>query len=316
MKAIRIYDYGGPEVLKYENAPEPLIGEDDVLVRVHAAGVNPVDWKIREGWLAETIPYALPMIPGWDVSGVVAARGAHVEQLEVGDEVFGRPDLTRNGAYAELVTVRAGELSSKPVGLDHPTAAAIPQCALAAWQALLAAPPGYVGADLRAGQTVLVHAAAGGVGTFAVQLAKWRGARVVGTCSARNMAYVRSLGADEVIDYSSTRFEDVVHDVDVVFDAVGGDTQDRSWRAVRPGGIVVSVAGPPSEEDAAKHGARAGYVFVQPITSDLDQIAALVDAGTLRVEVSNVLPLSSAREAQELSRAGHVRGKIVLRVRD
>ncbi|HZU84337.1 MAG TPA: NADP-dependent oxidoreductase [Polyangiaceae bacterium] len=315
MKAIRIHEYGGPEVLKYEDAPDPRVGADDVLVDVHAAGVNQVDWKVREGWLEDMIRYAMPMIPGWDVSGVVAARGSNVVRFEVGDEVFGRPDVARDGAYAERVAVRATELAIKPASVDHVTAAAAPLCALTAWQALFDATPGYVGAGLAAGQTVLVHAAAGGVGTFAVQLAKWRGARVIGTCSARNLDYVRALGADEVVDYTTGRFEDAVRDVDVVLDTIGGDTQDRSWRVLQKGGILVSIARPPAEEVAESHGVRAGYVFVQPMASQLDQIAALIDAQTLRVEVSNVLPLSSAREAQELSRAGHVRGKVVLDVR-
>ncbi|MBV9945285.1 MAG: NADP-dependent oxidoreductase [Myxococcales bacterium] len=315
MKAIRIHEYGGPEVLKYEDAPDPPFGDDDVLVQVHAAAVNAVDWKIREGWLSEMMPYPLPMVPGWDVCGVVVARGAKVTRFAIGDPVFGSPDITRDGGYAELLAARAGELARKPIAIDDASAAAVPMCALTAWQSLFEAPAGYVGAGLRPGQTVLIHAAAGGVGTFAVQLAKWRGARVIGTCSARHVDYVRAMGADEVIDYSAIRFEDVARDVDVVLDSVGGETQDRSWRVVRPGGILVSIARPPADEDAARYGVRAGYVFVQPSAVDLEHIARLIDERRLHVEVSNVLPLSSAREGQELSRAGHTRGKTVLRVR-
>jgi NADPH:quinone reductase-like Zn-dependent oxidoreductase len=314
MKAIQIHAYGGPEVLRYEDAADPKLRDDDVLVRVRAAGVNPVDWKVREGMLRERIPYTLPMIPGWDVSGVVLATGPKAMHFLKGMEVFGRPDLTRNGAYAELVAVRETELARKPTSLDHVTAAAVPLTALTAWQALFDAPTGYQGAHLQPGQTVLVHAAAGGVGTFAVQLAKDHGARVIGTCSANHADYVRSLGADDVVDYARTRFEEVVRDVDAVIDLVGGEVTERSWGVLKAGGILVSIVRPPSAETARSRGVRAGYVFVQPNAGQLKSIATMIDAGKLRVEVSKVLPLERAAEAQELSRAGHVRGKIVLRV--
>jgi NADPH:quinone reductase-like Zn-dependent oxidoreductase len=216
--------------------------------------------------------------------------------------------------YAELAAVRANELARKPASLDHIHAAAVPLTALTAWQSLFEAAPGFQGANLRAGQTVLIHAAAGGVGTFAVQLAKERGARVVGTCSARNADYVRSLGADVTIDYETTRFEDVVKDVDVVMDYAGGDVGERSWRVLKKGGILVSITTHHDEAVATKHGVRTGYVFVQPSGVKLEALAAMIDAGKLRVFVSGVLPLSRAREAHEASQARHVRGKIVLRV--
>ncbi|HEY1954544.1 MAG TPA: NADP-dependent oxidoreductase [Polyangiaceae bacterium] len=314
MKAIRVQEYGGPEVLRFEDAPDPVPGDDDVLVRVRAAGVNPVDWKVREGRLKESVKYKLPMIPGWDLSGVVVATGAKASRFLKGEEVFGRPDIARDGAYAELVTVREGTLARKPESIDHVTAAAVPLTALTAWQALFDAAPGFQGAHLQPGQTVLVHAASGGVGTFAVQLAKNHGARVIGTCSTDNVAYVRSLGADEVVDYKKTRFEDVARDVDVVLDLVGGETQQRSWGVLKKGGILVSITSTPSADEAKKRGVRAGYVFVQPSSDQLASIATMIDAGKLRVEVSKVLPLSAAREAHELSQAGHTRGKIVLRV--
>jgi NADPH:quinone reductase-like Zn-dependent oxidoreductase len=195
-------------------------------------------------------------------------------------------------------------------------AAAVPLAGLTAWQALFEAPSGYRGAGLRAGQSVLIHAAAGGVGSFAVQLAKWKGARVVGTCSANHVEYVRSIGADDVIDYTSTRFEDAARDLDVVVDLVGGDTLARSWNVLRKDGILVSVVSPPSENEAVKRGVRAGYVFVQPSALQLDELATLIDAGTIRVDVSHVLPLALASEAHARSEARHVRGKIVLKVRD
>jgi NADPH:quinone reductase-like Zn-dependent oxidoreductase len=313
MKAIRIHEYGGPEVLRYEDAPDPILGDDDVLVRVHATSVNPVDWKVRKGLAKDSLKYELPMIPGWDLSGVVLATGARVTRfLTKGEEVYGRPDIKRNGAYAERIAVRASELAQKPESIDHIQAASVPLVALTAWQALFDAPPGFQGAHLQPGQTVLVHAASGGVGSFAVQLAKQHGARVIGTCSGANAEFVRSLGADEVVDYTKTRFEDAVHDVDVVLDLVGGDTAERSWKTLKKGGILVSIVSTPSAEAAAKHGARAGYVFVQPSADQLASIATMIDAGKLRTNVSKVLPLAQAREAHELSESRHVRGKIVL----
>jgi len=315
MKAVRIHEYGGPEVLRYEDAPRPSMGEGDVLVRVYAAAINPVDWKIREGHMRANLRYALPLILGWDMSGVVDAVGPGASGLGVGDEVFARPDIARDGAYAEYMVVRAKELSKKPGSLDHVHAASVPLAALTAWQALVSAPAPYTSASLLKGQSVLVHGASGGVGSFAVQIAKLRGAHVIATTSPKNVDFVRDLGADEVVDYTSQRFEDVVHDVDAVFDTVGGDTQDRSWRVLARGGVLVSIVKPPPEDMAGKYGVRAGFLFLQPLTSQLDEIARAIDAGQIRPIVSDVLPLSDARRGHELSQAGHVRGKIVLRVR-
>ncbi len=273
MKAVRIHEYGGPEVLRYEDAPRPSMGEGDVLVRVHAAAINPVDWKIRVGSMRANLHYTLPLILGWDVSGVVDAVGTGVNEvngLGVGDEVFARSDIARDGAYAEYVAVRATELSKKPASLDHVHAAAVPLAALTAWQALVSAPAPSVSAALRKGQTVLIHGAAGGVGSFAVQIAKLRGAHVIATTSARNVDFVRDLGADEVIDYTSVRFEDAVHAVDAVFDTVGGDTQDRSWSVLARGGVLVSIVKPPPESMAEKYGVRAGFLFMQPLASQID----------------------------------------------
>jgi NADPH:quinone reductase-like Zn-dependent oxidoreductase len=314
MKAIRIHDYGGPEVLSYEEAPEPRVGPDDVLVQVHAAGVNPIDTKMRGGLLRDSIPHAFPIVLGWDVAGVVVDRGRQVTRFGVGDEVYGRPDFARDGCYAERVAIRASELAKKPGAIDHVHAAAVPLAGLTAWQVLFDAPHGFRGAGLRAGETVLIHAAAGGVGTFAVQLAKWKGARVVATCSSEHLDYVRSLGADEVVDRAKVQFDEVVRDVDVVADFAGGDMQRRSWRVVRKGGIVVSTVSPPSDEDAAGHGARAAYIQVQASALQLDELAMLVDEGTLSVLLSHVLPLPAAREAHTLIERGHVHGKIVLKV--
>lgn len=308
MKAVRIHEYGGPEVLKYEDAPKPAPAADEVLIRVHAAGVNPVDWKVRAGYAKERLKYKMPFIPGWDVSGVIEAGGASAKRLNVGDEVYSRPDISRDGSYAEYIVVRESEVALKPKSIDHVTAAAIPLAALTAWQALFDA------AKLGAGQTVLIHGAAGGVGSFGVQFAKMKGARVIATASKKNHDFLRSLGADEVIDYNTIKFEDVVHGVDAVFDTITGETADRSWQVIRKGGVYVSILAPPSQEKAAAHGVRAEHVFVQPKIDQLDEIGKLVEAGKVKVIIEKVLPLAEARAAQELNATGHTRGKIVLRV--
>jgi NADPH:quinone reductase-like Zn-dependent oxidoreductase len=308
MKAVRIHEYGGPEVLKYEDAPRPQPAAGEVLIRVHAAGVNPVDRGVRSGFLKERLKYTLPMIPGWDVSGVVEAVGPGVSRLKVGDAVYSRPDISRDGSYAEYMVVKESEVALKPKSIDHVTAAAVPLAALTAWQALFDA------AKLSAGQTILIHGAAGGVGCFAVQFAKLKGAHVIGTASQRNHEFLRSLGADEVIDYNTTKFEDVVHDADAVLDTITGDTADRSYQVLKKSGIYVSILAPPSQEKAAAHGVRCAHTFVQPNVAQLDEIAKLIDSGKLKVVIEKVFPLAEAAAAQDLNSTRHTRGKIVLRV--
>ena len=308
MKAVCIYSYGGPEVLVYEDAPRPHPGGGEVLVRVHAAGINPVDWKIREGHLKEMLHHTLPLVLGWDVSGVVEGLGSGLTRFKLGDEVFCRPDIARDGAYAEFIVIKESELALKPKSIDHIHAAALPLAGLTAWQTLFEA------GGLSAGQRVLIHAAAGGVGHIAVQLAKWKGAHVIGTASAGNHEFVRKLGVDQVIDYNTERFEDVVQPVDVVLDTMGGDTQERSWKVLKRGGILVSIANPPKAASAAEHGVRQAFVFTQPNAAQLSEIAQIADAERLKVIVETVLPLSDATRGQELSERGHGRGKIVLRV--
>jgi len=308
MKAVRIHEYGGPEVLRYEDAPRPIVKPDEVLIRVHAAGVNPVDWKVRAGHAKAMLSYTFPFIPGWDVSGVVQSTGLDTSRLKAGDEVYSRPDLARNGAYAEYIAVRESEVALKPKSLDHVHAAAVPLAALTAWQALFDA------AKIQPGQTILIHGAAGGVGSFAVQLAKLKGARVIGTASKKNHEFLRSLGVDETIDYNTTRFEDAVHGVDAVLDTITGETMERSWQVLKKDGILVSILQPPSPEKAAAHGVRCAHTFVQPNVPQLNEITKLLDGGKLKVIVEKVFPLWEARAAHELSATGHVRGKIVLRV--
>lgn len=308
MKAVRIHQYGGPEVLTYEDAPMPMVGDKDVLIRVHAASVNPVDWKIREGYLQGFLNHPLPLILGLDVSGVVQQVGSAVTEFQPGDEVFSRPDIARDGTCAEYVAVDADLVAFKPRSIDHVHAAAVPLAAMTAWQSLFDA------ASLAEGQRVLIHAAAGGVGSFAVQLAKWKGAYVIGTASDRNLDLIKSLGVDEAIDYRTTPFETVVEDVDVVYDTVGGKVQQKSWQVLKSGGILVGIVNQPDEAIAAQHNARAAYVFLQPNAAQLTEIANLIDAGVVRAIVENVFPLSEARQAHELSQSGRTRGKIVFQV--
>jgi NADPH:quinone reductase-like Zn-dependent oxidoreductase len=259
--------------------------------------------------MKEFFPYTLPFIPGWDVSGVVEAISSAVTQFKKGDAVYARPDLARNGAYAEYVVVKETETALKPRSIDHVHAAAIPIVASTAWQAL------FDRAGLAKGQRILIHGAAGGVGSFAVQLAKWKGAHVIGTASTRNQAFLRELGVDEAIDYEKTRFDDVVKDVDVVFDPIGGDMRARSWKVLKKGGILVSIVGPPpSADEAAKFGVRTAFFSAQPNAFQLSEIAKLVDSGKIKPIVETVLPLSEARRAHELTESGHGRGKIVLQV--
>jgi|UniRef100_A0A7C3ZBA0 NADPH:quinone reductase-like Zn-dependent oxidoreductase len=309
MKAIRFHSYGGPEVLVLEEVPRPQAGEGEVLVRVQAAGVNPLDWKVRAGLAKSWLPHQLPLIPGWDVAGVVEEVGPGVTAFTAGDAVYGMLDFQRDGAYAEYVASGIGHLALKPTSLDPLQAAAVPLAALTAWQCL------FEVAGLSPGQSVLIHAAAGGVGHYAVQLAKWRGARVIGTASAGNVEFLRQLGADEVIDYQYTRFEEKVTGVDVVLDTLGGEIQERSWGVLKPGGILVATLGVASPEAAHRHGVRGQGMLVHPDANQLGKIAALIDANKLKPVIARVLPLAQAASAQELSQAGQVRGKIVLQVR-
>ena len=306
MKAIRLHARGGPEAFNYEDAPQPRPGAGEVLVRVHGAGVIPTELSWLPTWTTPTgEPRMFPIILGHEFSGEIAALGAEVRDVSVGDLVYGLNDWYRNGASAEYCVARVADIARKPGGVDHVHAAATPISALTAWQGLVER------AGLAAGQRVLIHGAAGGVGTFAVQLARWRGARVTCTISAANLDFVRSLGADEVIDYRAERFEDVVRDVDVVFDTVGGETLERSWGVLKPGGRLVTVAA--SGERTTDERIRAAYFIVEPKRAQLAEIARLIDAGALRPVVGAVFPLAEAQQAYQYK---PVRGKIVLRMVD
>lgn len=308
MKAVRIHGYGGADALAYEDVPMPGISADDVLVRVVAASVNPVDWKIREGYLKQMIPHPLPLTLGWDVSGVVEAVGSSVSRFKVGDAVYSRPDIKRNGTYAEYVAIRGDEIAHKPRTISHVEAASLPLAGITAWEAL------FTAGCLAPKQKVLIHAGSGGVGSLAVQLAKSRGAFVVATTSGRNAAFVKSLGADEVIDYHAQRFNEAVSDVDVVFDTIGGDVQGSSWSVLRPGGILVSIVSPPSEERAKAQGVCSAFVFIEPNAGILARLAERVESGSLRPIVGAEFALKDAARAQALSQTGRAVGKIALYV--
>lgn len=308
MNAVRIHAFGDDNPLVYESVARPVPQAGEVLIRVRAAGVNPVDWKTREGKGVASLMKDLPAILGWDVAGTVDVLGPHVDAFRFGESVFGMLRFpTPGNAYAEYVTAPVSDIARMPVPLDYAQAAALPLAALTAWQALLTA------GGLQAGQRVLVHAAAGGVGHLAVQLAKWKGASVVGTASARNADFVRSLGA-EFCDYAAAPFEEQLSGFDLVLDAVGGDIAQRSYSVLKRGGIVVSILGGAKEEEARERGMRASSILVKPSGSDLSEIATLVSAGALRPEVQAILDLPEASAAHDLVKAGHVRGKVVLRV--
>ncbi|MER5726960.1 NADP-dependent oxidoreductase [Streptomyces sp. NPDC002138] len=306
MRAVVVSQWGGPEVLTETTIDRPEPGPTEVLVRVHAAGVNPVDWKTRASGVL--IDWAPTPIVGWDVSGTVEAVGMGVTLFQPGDEVFGMPHFPKQaGGYAEYVTAPARHFVRKPAALDHVAAAALPLAALTAWQALVDT------ADLRAGQRVLIHAAAGGVGHLAVQIAKARGAYVIGTASAAKHDLLRELGADELIDYRSSDFAEAVRDVDVVLDTIGGDYGKRSLRVLRPGGHLVTIAGGDGLAVDAD-GVRVSVLLVEPDRQGLTALAALAEEGALRPLIDTVLPLEQAARAHEIGELGRTTGKIVLTV--
>jgi NADPH:quinone reductase-like Zn-dependent oxidoreductase len=306
MKAVRIHEYGGPEVLRLEEMPRPSPAADEVLIRVHAMGVNPVDWKLRSGAARKHLELPMPCILGGDISGVVEQAGGTVAGFKAGDAVYAMLGLT--GAYAQYVTAKAPIVAPKPNTMNHIEAASVPLVALTAWQAL------FEHGKLLKGQTVLVHAASGGVGIFAVQFAKAKGARVIGTTSAKNAQFVQSLGADATIDYRSVAFEKQLSGVDLVIDLIGGEYAERSIAVLKPGGVLASISpgSPATAQKATDAKVKAISVRVHPDGGQLREITALIDAGKVKTSIAATFPLAEAGRAQELSKEGHTRGKIVL----
>jgi NADPH:quinone reductase-like Zn-dependent oxidoreductase len=315
MQAIRVHQYGGPEQLQLEQIPRPEPQAGEVLIRVYAAGVLPAEWKARQGLFHAFRPAAFPYIPGSAVSGVVAAVGPGVTAFQAGQAVFGR---SVQGTYAEytataveppaLTPTTFSILALKPEALSFGEAATISGGATTAWQAL------FADGGLQAGQRVLIHGAAGGVGAFAVQFARWKGAHVIGTASAANLGFVRELGAETAIDYAATPFEQVAQDVDLVLDTIGGETLLRSMAVVKRGGALVSLLGQPSQEQAREHGIRAMNNAALPTSATLQEIAQLIAAGQVKPTIMRTFALHEAAQAHALSQTGHGRGRIVLRI--
>jgi NADPH:quinone reductase-like Zn-dependent oxidoreductase len=309
MRAVMIHDFGESHVLKLESVPAPQPSEGQVLVRVHATSINPVDVGTRAGkGLAGMYKNQLPVVLGWDVSGVVESVGANVTAFKPGDEVYGMPLFPALAkAYADYMVAPASELAKRPANLTHSEAAALPLVALTAHQA-------FETINLKAGEMVLIHAAAGGVGHIAVQLAKARGANVIGTASSRNHEFLKNLGADEAIDYTQTPFETVVKNVDAVFDCVGGEVLPRSYGVIREGGKLVTIAGQPSEELAKQNGIQAYRVLVKPDKEGLESTARLVEKGQVKPVIQEEFSLEDIAKAHDLVAGRHVRGKVVVRL--
>lgn len=308
MKAVRIHEFGHPDVLTLEEAEMPQPKADEVLIKVYASAVNPVDQKIMAGEAQEKFPTSFPLTIGWDVSGVIEQTGAQVREFSIGEEVYGRPFPTQNGAFAEYLVIKAKEIALKPKGIDHLTAAAVPLAGLTAWQGL------FKFGTLEKGQRVLIHAASGGVGSFAVQFAKWKGAYVIGTASADNLSFIKQLGADEAIDHETEDFSEQLSDIDLVLDLIGQETQQRSLSVIKPGGRLVTTVMPEFAAEAKeKHIQLSGFT-AQSYPEDLEQIGDLIEQGIVQPVVSAVFSLDEVKQAEQLSAQKHTRGKIVIKV--
>jgi NADPH2:quinone reductase len=308
--------FGGPERLKAAEIPTPAAEAEEVLIAVACASVNPVDWQIREGMLADMFPHSFPLVPGWDAAGTVSAVGRNADRFKSGDKVFAycRKPQVQFGTYCEYVAVHESAVALMPGNLGFAEAATVPLAGLTAWQSL------FDTAKLSAGEKILIHAGSGGVGSLAIQLAKHAGATVYTTARAVNHDYVRGLGADTAIDYTKENFVDVLRKrepagIDVVYDTIGSQVQRRSYEVLRKGGRLVSIISIPDAEEARPYDVRTAFVFVSPNGKQLRKIAELIESGAVRPAAFEVMRLEDAAKAQELSRQGYVRGKIVLKIR-
>ena len=310
MKVIVVHEYGGPEVLKYEDAPRPEPKENEVLIRVKAASVNPVDVAIRKGYLKEFTGNKFPLVLGMDASGVVEKVGANVHKFKIGDPVLAFFTLAGEGGYAQFVVATENEIAPKPSAITFEQAAAVPAAGSTAWTALVET------GNLKAGQTVLIHGGSGGVGHFAIQIAKARGAKVIATASSTNQDFLKQLGADVAVDYTKQKFEDVAKDVDLVLDSVGGDTLKRSYGVVRKGGMIVTIVDDVDRNELAARGIRGAAIRTEPNEKTLEELARLIDAKKVAPVVSQVLPLSEVGKAHQQIATRHTQGKIVLKVAD
>ena len=308
MKAIRLHARGGPEQVIYEDAPEPILLDGDALVKVLASGTTRNELEWGPTYTDEKGNDRTPTIPGHELCGIVEAITPAVTDMLVGETVYGLTSFFRNGTAAEFIAVHAADLAPAPLSIDPVQAASVPLSALTAWQAL------FDHGHLLPGQKVLIHGAAGGVGSFAVQIASWHGAHVITTASAENNTLLKELGAQQCIDYKKQRFEELVNGVDVVLDCVGGDTQDRSWQVLRQGGVLVTIAGESVEQPAADLGVRGIFFIVKASRIQLMEIGSLIDRGFIKPIVADVLPIEQARRAFEMGLESGRKGKIVLRV--
>ncbi|GAF43084.1 NADP-dependent oxidoreductase [Rhodococcus wratislaviensis] len=333
MKAFVLDRYGNNDGVRSGEIPEPELGSGDVLVQIHAASVNPLDLRIREGKLKPILPYGLPLVLGNDLAGVVVKVGPDARRFQPGDEVYARPDQGRIGAFAQLIAMNEDDVAVKPRELTMEEAASVPLVGLTAWQALIEK------ANLQAGQKVLIHAGSGGVGTFAIQLAKHLGATVATTTSTANVEWVQRLGADIVIDYKKEDFAAILQDYDVVVDTLGGETLEKSLRVLKPGGKVISVSGPPDREFAKEAGLNwilqqvmcllsfrirrkakrdkvtYSFLFMKSSGDQLRKLASIIDSGAIRPVVDQVFPFESTKEALAYVEQGRAKGKVVVKVR-
>ena len=308
MRAIRINQYGGTEILQLNQIDTPKINTDDILIKVKSSSINPVDWKIREGYLKDFIPYQMPVTLGFDVSGVVSEVGSEVTDFKVGDEVFSRPDISRDGAYADYIAVKADEVAFKSSKLSFEQAAALPLAGITAWQCLV-----DVG-QLQAGQRVLIHAGAGGVGHLAIQIAKAKGATVIATASTANQELLAQFGADQAVDYTKGVLLEQIEPVDIVIDTIGGEVQSNSWALLKAGGMLVSIVDQPNEELAKQHNAKAAFVFIESSSRILRELNKLVEKDQLLPFIEHRFSLEQIADAHLQSQTGRTRGKIIIKV--
>lgn len=309
MKAVVIEQYGSKDMLKMKEVNNPVLKDNQVLVEMKATSINPIDWKLREGYLKEMLPFEFPIILGWDAAGIIKEVGKNVKNFRVGDSIYARPDTTRFGTYAELTAIDETLLAKKPENISFEEAASIPLAGLTAWQCLFDA------CKLQKGEKVLIHAGAGGVGSLAIQFAKAMGAYVATTASENNIEFLKSLGADEVINYRTTNFEEVLSDYDVVLDTMGGDIQSKSYKVLKKGGRLATIVQAPNEEEAKEYGVQTYNVWLHPNGKQLSEIGDLIEKGDVKPIVGHTFPFSEdgLKEAHALSETHHAKGKIVIK---
>ncbi|TCP20970.1 NADPH:quinone reductase-like Zn-dependent oxidoreductase [Scopulibacillus darangshiensis] len=312
MKAIVINEYGDKGRLREIEFPKAIPKAKEVQIELYATSINPIDWKVREGYLQGRLPFKFPIILGWDAAGVVSKVGTKVEKFEVGDRVFARPATTERGTYAQYVTADESLVAKMPKETAFIKAAAVPLAGLTAWQCLVDF------AHIEEGDRVLIHAGAGGVGSMAIQIAKHFGAQVIATGGSNSAEIAQQLGVDQFINYQSSDFDEELEDVDIVLDTIGGKVQERSFRVLRKGGVLVSIVQPPDEGKARKHDVKAGFVWLEPNGEQLEKLAELMANGELKPQIAKVFDFGQdgLREAHELSETGHVKGKIVIKIKE